>query len=93
MGYGVKRIQNSMLNNVGSPWTRTIRRRVNRLNVSVPFSDFNGNRLQLLSKSIMEGLALANEVCFMDDWHNYDGCRAEHFIARLYGVPCVYLNT
>ena len=57
------------------------------------FTDFNGNRLQFLGKSISEGLALADEVVFMDDWEKYDGCRAEHFIAAQYGVPCVYLST
>jgi len=57
------------------------------------FNDFNGNRLQFLGKSISEGLALADEVVFMDDWQNYDGCRTEHFIATQYGIPCVYLET
>jgi hypothetical protein len=56
------------------------------------FADFDGNRLQFLGKSILEGLALADEVVFMDDWENYDGCRCEHFIAVQYGVKCVYLN-
>jgi hypothetical protein len=55
------------------------------------FADFNGSRLQFLGKSISEGLALADEVVFMDDWQNYDGCRSEHFIATQYGIPCVYL--
>jgi hypothetical protein len=41
----------------------------------------------------MDGLALADEVVFMDDWEKYDGCRVEHFIAAQYGVPCVYLST
>jgi len=57
------------------------------------FADFDGNRLQFLGKSISEGLALADEVVFMDDWHNYDGCRCEQFIASQYGVKCVYLNS
>ena len=57
------------------------------------FDDFDGNRLQFLGKSISEGLAIADEVVFMDDWHKYDGCLAEHFIAVRYGVPCVYLNS
>jgi hypothetical protein len=55
------------------------------------FADFNGNRLQFLGKSISEGIALADEVVFMDDWEKYDGCRCEHFIAAQYGVKCVYL--
>jgi len=57
------------------------------------FKDFDGNRLQFLGKSISEGLALADEIVFMDDWRNYDGCLAEHFIAIRYGVPIVYLNS
>ena len=57
------------------------------------FKDFNGNRLQFLGRSISEGLALADEVVFMDDWHHYDGCLTEHFIATRYGVPCVYLTS
>jgi hypothetical protein len=57
------------------------------------FGNFNGNRLQFLGKSISEGLALANEVVFMDDWEKYDGCRSEHFIASQYSVKCVYLRT
>jgi hypothetical protein len=55
--------------------------------------DFNGNRLQFLGKTISEELAIADEVAFMDDWQNYDGCLAEHFIAVRYGVPCVYLES
>ena len=57
------------------------------------FEDFNGNRLQFLGKSISEGLALADEIVFMDDWEKYDGCRSEHFIAAQYGVKCVYLES
>ena len=52
-----------------------------------------GYRLEFLGKSISEGLALADEVVFMDDWENYDGCAAEHFIAERYEVPIVYLST
>ena len=57
------------------------------------FADFDGNRLQFLGKSISEGLALADEIVFMDDWQNYDGCLSEWFIAVRYGVPIVYLST
>jgi hypothetical protein len=57
------------------------------------FADFDGNRIEFLGKSISEGLALADEVVFMDDWERYDGCRCEHFIATQYGLKCVYLNT
>jgi len=57
------------------------------------FEGFNGNRLQFLGRSISEGLALADEVVFMDDWHNYDGCLIEHAICVRYGIKCVYLST
>ena len=61
--------------------------------INTYFANFDGNRLQFLGKSISEGLALADEVVFMDDWELYDGCRAEHFIAVQYGVKCVYLTS
>jgi hypothetical protein len=54
------------------------------------FTDFNGNRLQFLGKSIMEGLALADIALFVGDWENFDGCRCEQFIAAQYQVPCLY---
>ena len=57
------------------------------------FKDFNGNRLQFLGKSISEGVALADVVYFMDDWHNYDGCVVEHLVCQRYGVPIRYLST
>jgi hypothetical protein len=56
------------------------------------FSDFTGNRLQFLGKSIMEGLALADIAVFVNDWEKYDGCRCEHFIATQYGVKCIYYS-
>jgi hypothetical protein len=54
------------------------------------FADFNGNRLEFLGKSVSEGLAIADAALFIGDWHKYDGCRCEHFIAAQYGVPCHY---
>jgi len=59
--------------------------------INTYFENYKGNRLQFFGKVISEGLALADEVVFMDDWQKYDGCRSEHFIAAQYGVPCVYL--
>jgi hypothetical protein len=56
------------------------------------FKDFDGNRLEFLGKSIAEGLAKADVAVFVGDWHNYDGCRCEHFIAVQYKVPCFYVN-
>ena len=57
------------------------------------FKDFNGTRLQFLGKSISEGVAHADVVYFMDDWHNYDGCCVEHMCCQRYGVEIRYLNT
>jgi hypothetical protein len=54
------------------------------------FKDFDGNRLEFLGKSIMDGLAKADVALFLDDWEKFDGCRAEHFIAAQYGVRCIY---
>jgi hypothetical protein len=56
------------------------------------FNSFNGNRLEFLGKSVMEGLAKADVAVFVGDWQNYDGCRCEHFIAAQYKVPCLYVN-
>jgi hypothetical protein len=56
------------------------------------FKGFNGNRLEFLGKSIMEGLAKADVAVFIGDWQNYDGCRCEHFIASQYKVPCFYVT-
>ena len=60
--------------------------------IDTHFADFNGNRLQFLGKSIMEGLALADVAVFLDDWEKYDGCRCEHFIASQYKIPCIYIS-
>lgn len=56
------------------------------------FSDFNGNRLQFLGKSILEGLALADLAVFLPNWEKMDGCRSEHFVAVQYGVEILYIN-
>jgi hypothetical protein len=56
------------------------------------FKDFDGNRLEFLGKSVMEGLARADVAVFVGDWQNYDGCRCEHFIAAQYKVPCLYIS-
>ena len=54
------------------------------------FKNFNGNRLEFLGKSIMDGLAKADVALFIGDWEHYDGCACEHFIAAKYGVKIVY---
>ncbi|MDR0474933.1 MAG: hypothetical protein LBH43_14820, partial [Treponema sp.] len=59
--------------------------------INTHFTEFNGNRLQFLGKSIMEGLAVADIAIFIDDWEKYDGCRCEHFIASQYKIPCIYI--
>lgn len=56
------------------------------------FTDFNGNRLEFLGKSITEGLARADIAVFLDDWERYDGCRCEQFIAAQYNIPCIYFS-
>lgn len=61
--------------------------------INTYFNDYDGNRLQFLGKSITEGLAVADEIVFMDDWENHDGCSCENFIANKYGVSCIYLTT
>jgi ABC-type ATPase with predicted acetyltransferase domain len=57
------------------------------------FKGYNGNRLEFLGKSVMEGLAKADVAVFVGDWQNYDGCRCVHFIASQYKVPCFYVDT
>jgi hypothetical protein len=57
------------------------------------FSEFNGNRLQFLGRSISEGLALADVAVFIGDWPKFDGCRCEQFIAAQYGLPCLFFNS
>lgn len=54
------------------------------------FKDFNGNRLEFLGKSILDGLAKADIALFIGEWEKFDGCRCEHFIATQYGLPCAY---
>jgi hypothetical protein len=56
------------------------------------FKEFDGNRLEFLGRSVMEGLAKADAAVFVGDWQNYDGCRCEHFIAAQYKVPCYYVS-
>jgi hypothetical protein len=68
----------------------TPRQEIERLDTF--FKDFNGNRLEFLGRSIMEGLAKADVAVFIGDWQNYDGCRCEHFIAAQYKVPCLYVS-
>jgi hypothetical protein len=58
--------------------------------INTYFTDFNGNRLQFLGRSISEGLALADIALFVGDWENFDGCRCEQFIAAQYKIPCLY---
>ena len=56
------------------------------------FKDFNGNRLQFLGKSIMDGLAKAHVCLMVDDWQNYSGCVCEHNVANNYDVPIFYFG-
>ena len=56
------------------------------------FKDFDGNRLQFLGKSIMDGLAKADIALFIGDFETYDGCCCEHFVAVKYGVQVRYFR-
>jgi len=61
------------------------------------YNDFDGSttqkRLYAFGNTLMKELAICDEIVFMDDWENYDGCSCENFIAKRYNVKCVYLNS
>jgi hypothetical protein len=61
--------------------------------VEVINTDYNGNAMQFLGKSISEGLALADTAIFLPGWSNARGCKIEHDIAIAYGVKTFYINT
>lgn len=55
------------------------------------FKDFNGNRIEFLGKSILDGLGKCDVAVFLNGWDSADGCLCEHFVAVRYGVKCLYL--
>lgn len=44
-----------------------------------------------LGKSI-QVLGSCNQAWFINDWENYRGCRAEHEVCKIYGIPCYILD-
>jgi hypothetical protein len=56
------------------------------------FTNFDGNRLEFLGKSITDGLAIADLSVFLAGWEKADGCICENFIARQYKVKTLYIN-
>ena len=56
------------------------------------FPDFNGNRLEFLGKSILDGLAKADLALFIGKYKKYDGCAVEHTAAVRYGVRRLYFD-
>lgn len=56
------------------------------------FPEFTGNRVEFLGKSIQHGIALADEIVFVNEWINYDSCRCERFIADVYKIPYIVLQ-
>ena len=33
-------------------------------------------------------LGSCDQVWFLNDWENYHGCRVEHEVCKIYGIPC-----
>jgi len=56
------------------------------------FVDFDGNALQFLGKSIMEGLAKCDIALFIGDYAKYRGCAVEHEAAVRYGIHILHFN-
>ena len=54
------------------------------------FTDYNGNAVQFLGKSIMK-LGEADVAVFAPGWEDARGCRNEQRIAVDYGITCLYL--
>ena len=53
------------------------------------FTDYNGNGVQFLGKSILL-MGEADIVVFMDGWEKVRGCRLEELIAKEYFMARVY---
>ena len=52
---------------------------------------FKENPVWYLGKSIRL-LSKADIAFFFDDWHDYNGCLSECFIAQRYGIPVVDMS-
>ena len=51
----------------------------------------DASRVYYLGKSI-QILGSCDQVWFINDWENYRGCRAEHEVCKIYGIPCYMLD-
>ena len=52
------------------------------------FKDFDGSRLQFLSRSIGV-LAEADAAIFGEGWENASGCKVEHLCCEEYGIEVI----
>ena len=51
----------------------------------------NASRIYYLGRSI-QILGGCDQVWFINDWENYRGCRVEHEVCKIYGIPCYMLD-
>lgn len=51
----------------------------------------DASRIYYLGRSI-QVLGSCDQVWFINDWENYRGCRAEHEVCKIYGIPCYMLD-
>lgn len=51
----------------------------------------DASRMYYLGRSI-QVLGGCDQVWFINDWYNYCGCRAEHEVCKIYGIPCYMLD-
>ena len=51
----------------------------------------DASRMYYLGRSI-QVLGSCDQVWFINDWENYCGCRAEHEVCKIYGIPCYMLD-
>ena len=51
----------------------------------------DASRMYYLGRSI-QILGSCDQVWFINDWENYRGCRAEHEVCKIYGIPCYMLD-
>ena len=51
----------------------------------------DASRIYYLGRSI-QVLGSCDQVWFINDWETYRGCRAEHEVCKIYGIPCYMLD-
>jgi len=49
--------------------------------------------LWYFGEGIKTWLSQADLLCLAPDWREARGCRAEQFVAKEYGIPCIQLNS